>query len=500
MGTGCSKSATENIVGNETPPKTEARANNAGGEKERMRISESESVSAGEDVAGEAQDELGFPKSLGPPKPFAADAPASPEYLARFGESESIVLENPNTILFVGGRYVDAPHAVQSRGLGVFVNNELVFKVPWPSGHYVAERPQLPDHIDANSTFDDLGRGRLPQDNWCHNIHFYLTSHVPPEEITTQLLEAYRQLPFVVSVTPEDLAARPVTNDDFGGGRQKPGYVMNTTSGESRRLVPGAFRWEPPAPKQLVQKWMTDFATQHAENIARDGWIIYGKHSRRTITPDSPRWWYLPTVVEVLDSKSDRYNKIRKLWALLRQEFPGRDEPEPDHHASQLFAEMVDSYQPSPQLRKRVAAIRADWERRGRTPDIPELPRDEPQAPSIEEREAARQRVTPENEFRKDLKATVDQIVRMLEEGDFETYLMEYQHPSRRPETDNDLQRKIEARRANVELSLMWFRRMQNQTPWMSDDGRSAVFSLFAVGEFTGFKFTKIGEFWYYGG
>jgi hypothetical protein len=56
----------------------------------------------------------------------------------------------------------------------------------------------------------------------------------------------------------------------------------------------------------------------------------------------------------------------------------------------------------------------------------------------------------------------------------------------------------VQDAKMNREIRLRWFRRMRDQTPWLSPDGTTAIFTLFAGSDYLEFRFRKLGLFWYY--
>jgi hypothetical protein len=133
----------------------------------------------------------------------AATATPAADLRVVFGVKEGSPVKSG--FLFIDGAYVEAPYVVSRRGGTVLVNNRQVkvLVTTWPSPLVVDTDPGTPPGLTKDSSFNDLDFPDRPGDSWDRKKRRWLTSHLPPEEAKSRIIEYYRSLPFVKSAEIE---------------------------------------------------------------------------------------------------------------------------------------------------------------------------------------------------------------------------------------------------------------------------------------------------------
>jgi len=114
-----------------------------------------------------------------------------------FHTSESIV---DNGFVFWDGKYLEAPYEIERRGLGVFINGEIIVRpLEWPVKEYDGdEDPKIPSEINSESSIND----EIVND-YLMKKHAYLRKHNAIDEERQIMEEVIKKLPFVTEVKPD---------------------------------------------------------------------------------------------------------------------------------------------------------------------------------------------------------------------------------------------------------------------------------------------------------
>jgi len=132
--------------------------------------------------------------------PFVfSEEPRSADQLKKFGETVGKPVESG--FVFVDGRYINAPYRVCRRGLRILISDTPIAEwkqrpLPDEEQKAASDDPGMPKGISEKSSWDDyckLGHGALK--------YRYLEQHFGSDGAMPRMLEYYRQLPFVKSVT-----------------------------------------------------------------------------------------------------------------------------------------------------------------------------------------------------------------------------------------------------------------------------------------------------------
>jgi hypothetical protein len=107
-------------------------------------------------------------------------------------------------LVFLDGRYLDAPYTVSRRGTGIYINDaHLRDYGRWPPFKFdeVAEDPGVPPGLTKDSSFDDM---KIPgkTDAWNCRKFRWLMAHYALDEARRRYMEYVKSLPFVKNVGP----------------------------------------------------------------------------------------------------------------------------------------------------------------------------------------------------------------------------------------------------------------------------------------------------------
>ncbi|HUT61866.1 MAG TPA: hypothetical protein VNA25_28855, partial [Phycisphaerae bacterium] len=298
--------------------------------------------------------------------------------------------------VFIDGRYVEAPYRISRRGRQVLINDIMVYQWPeWPlMDRHVKEDPgPPPKEYEALTSFADIIDSKDWLNSHLYRKRRYLYEHFPKEEADKQLMEYYRQCPFVASarLVPEEGPVRIVTKN-----------------GEAENINLG------PPPPGTIGHW--DFGAKDVLRELKERRTTYESFLSLNkilfIFSDQQDAWFWPPdaerdirmMVEVLRSNRSEAEKMELL---------GRMEILPSPNAGKFlhpaFADLaaksrgryetlIRNFQPSAQLNERIAALVKKPGVKPRTlKDLPEeIPWDRMQRLAEEKRK--KEQASPQNE------------------------------------------------------------------------------------------------------
>ncbi len=230
---------------------------------------------------------------------------ADPDMEARFGTVRVEVPGAATGIVFVGGRYMDAPYQLERRGLAIYLNDLEVERVEWPSRFYRRDDPPLPPGIDRDSQLADIR-------DWLFQKPSYYRSHFPPLDAIRKSLEAYHALPCVehINVSPSDV-------------REGPSYwvIITLRSGETFEIVLMPIDRRP-LPEEDVKRALKKRMEYWTQRLERDA--IFVHVGQRLGFPTSCS---APEIVAVLKGDQSPDEKAAALMPLF-QHFSNRSDLE----------------------------------------------------------------------------------------------------------------------------------------------------------------------------
>ena len=145
-------------------------------------------------------------RAFGQARAGRSDGPTAQE-LTEFGESVGQPVDGG--FVFFDGRYVDAPYVVSNRGLDLYVNEFHVGTLGmWPPVNWGSKKPDMPDGLTRQSTFEDLAIPDRPGDSLDRQMVRWLRRHYNDHEAKRRVTEFFKSLPFVKDVEP-DLSLSP---------------------------------------------------------------------------------------------------------------------------------------------------------------------------------------------------------------------------------------------------------------------------------------------------
>jgi len=129
-------------------------------------------------------------------------------YIEEFGVTTGTPIEAG--FFFYDGQYIDAPYKVESKGLGVFVNDLLVWRMPiseWPIRFpSITEDPGFFPNVTTltkDTTYEEFEELNRKIGDPIGLKYTYLLQHFPFDEAVEKLVEYYAALPFVQEVMVE---------------------------------------------------------------------------------------------------------------------------------------------------------------------------------------------------------------------------------------------------------------------------------------------------------
>lgn len=427
-------------------------------------------------------------KNPSPPSDsFSTESIASSENVRRFGERRWRELSGSNTLLFVDGKYIGNPIVVSVRGLGVYLNDELVDYVEWPGKNFLDQMPAPPDHIDASSTPNDLMSGVRIKESWPYLVNCWIVSaHKSREDQERAFLETYRLLPFVretkVIEIPQDLTD-PAS---FGPRRE----MRFTTNDGTHYTIPRWFYGKPPSPAQDVSELLDSKARRYFDLISTGGLIafingncvnpVYQKHRFvMTFAPRSEAFWILPEVIEAVENRKQAPNIFRQLRPRLKST-PGFRQ---QHEC--LFDQWAKSFEGTPQLNKKLTQIKGNRPEGSYTlaqphqpdqlsPTVDNLPTDSSEVPAG---------------LPKELNEAINDMIALLEQRKFPEFVEKYIRPEYRrlykyegnEELDETSHYDFNAQPKLLEMYIKNLQTIRNLTPVVVNDNE-AVFTFWHQG------------------
>ena len=425
-------------------------------------------------------------KTLPPSDPFSLASVSSPENIRRFGERRWREQSGANSLVFVDGRYINTPVIVSVRGLGIYLNDELVDYVEWPGTEYLDRMPDLPAHIDASSTPNDLMMGVRLKDSWPYLINRWIVStHKTREDQERAFLETYRLLPFVretkVTEIPQDL-----TDPTSFGPRREMSF---TTIDGTQYKIPRRIHGNPPTPSQDVADLLDSKARRYYELISTGGCIafinggcvnpVYQKHRFvMSFAPRSEAFWFLPEVIQAVDNR-DQVPKIVEQMSLRLTSTSGFRQ---QHEC--LFDQWANSFSGTSQLKDKLVQIK-QLRPKGAY-DLAEPQQQDVPTPTDNQR--TKQSENPVG-LPKDLNESIDAMLTLLEGRKFREFVEGYVRPEYRrlykyegnKELDQSTHYDFDAQPELVEMYIKNLNAIRNLTPVIVDDDE-AVFTFWHQG------------------
>ena len=251
----------------------------------------------------------------------------------RLGTRSVHIPGDPMKVIFIEGRYIDAPYHLMRRGLAIYVNGIEVERVEWLNRYYVAEDPPLPEGLNADSRLAEI-------EPWMCKKAGYYRSHFPPEEAVQKAIEAFRGLPCV-----KQAGLQLPSGDDV-----ITRLHVELRSGETIDWANEAVDLRPRR-EETVRRWLEWSMEQWQESLDAPG-LLYHAHGQLYGYPSrSLTWSALPEIVAVL--KSNRSPKEKA--ASLQPFFPDRFS---DAEQLQRFLKpLLADFHGSPQLDTRIELI-----------------------------------------------------------------------------------------------------------------------------------------------
>lgn len=103
--------------------------------------------------------------------------------------------------VFYDGEYIEAPYIVSRKGLSIYINDKLISYCdvyPKRKKYTIDEDPGFPEGVTSNSTEDEISKHLTKKET-------YLLDNYTEDEARTKMLEYYRQLPCIESVTSDTI-------------------------------------------------------------------------------------------------------------------------------------------------------------------------------------------------------------------------------------------------------------------------------------------------------
>lgn len=435
-------------------------------------------------------DPYGFPNWMGPPGDIDPTDPQNRELVRRFGSIRGPLIAEDRMILFWSGNYIDAPYQLETRGLAVLINGFEFSRGYWNGVGFIVDEPSMPNNIVATSRFNDLARGRHPSEIWPERMERYLMGSSTDKTLRRDVIEAYTRLPFVEVASivriddpeswnkdgkEERLNVRTKTGDEYL--LSVPSHLEHL---ERRDSVMASLRTS----LDYVKEWKIGKYHFLMQSESNPYWTI-------SLSPADECYWYIPTLIDVLESNSSPTNKVRKLRALLK-----------GHVAlaewTPILEEVVRSYRGSPQLQARVSVIRKAHNQRGEIPVIPRLPVDSPETEPVSGNETVvvggRQRPTTVSE-------AVELSLKLLEADRIDDFIELIVDPvivANQKRESRGLESFVKWIRKNRLKTIASLKVAREQRPWFSKDEREAILSVYVPnGDLSVQRYRKYGNCWY---
>ncbi len=270
-----------------------------------------------------------------------SDADADPDMEARFGTSAVDVPGTATGVIFINGRYIDAPYRVVRRGLAIYVNDIRVERLQWPSRYYQRDDPPLPPGIDRDSQLADIK-------DWMHLKARYHYSHFGPSDAVQRTVDAYRAMPCIrrVELLMPDGISRFGTN-----------MKIELWSGEVYEVAVELIDLRP-TPEHVVERTLERYM-EYWQGLARTRGLLYHTRGLQLIYPNhSATWFALPEIVAILRTDQPPEQKAAALHPFFAGQFS-----DPEQLRLSLKPLLTD-FEGTPQLDARLENIRKEREAR----------------------------------------------------------------------------------------------------------------------------------------
>ncbi len=244
--------------------------------------------------------------------------------------------------VFVDGTYLNMPYRVDRVGLGIFINDRLVKRLPrstWPPYDLrVDELPLLPADIDEQSGLEDVKGER-----YLARRLRYIYQHRPKSEQVQEMVDIFKELPFVASAIVRD---GKIVVEDLGGKKENIAI-----------FPPPGTRIPPPQTHAQVLALAEAMRAEVERKLVNGYALIYmGGHCRQYSSERSIKN-RLPYIVHCLQSNDSVATKKQKL----------RDYCMIDYAESSGWSQYLTNFMGTAELQQRVEALGVDidaWERR----------------------------------------------------------------------------------------------------------------------------------------
>jgi len=148
---------------------------------------------------------------------------------SKMGETNGVPINSG--FVFYDGEYIEAPYVVSRKGLSIYINDKLISycKVhPKRKKYTIDEDPGLPEGVTSTTTENEICKHLAKKQTYLFDVY-------AENEARTKMLEYYRQLPCIESVTP---------NTKFVGNSH---FDLKYNNGEIIHIgLGGRYAWDEP--------------------------------------------------------------------------------------------------------------------------------------------------------------------------------------------------------------------------------------------------------------
>jgi len=232
-----------------------------------------------------------------------------------------------NGFVFFEGQYLEAPYEVERRGLGVFINDKMVYRpLKWPNEKpSIGTNPAMPKEITSESSiYDEIVKRYL----W--EKQAYLSKHTNSDEEARLIEQAIRDLPFVTDAHIDEKDPH-IIHFATTEGLIISQYLISMRGRE--------VKWDKASVLERIEKRREHFYNALDERGAcfiftsKGGWTRLCKSSIEK---------KLPSMIAILKSQKPAEQKLSEL------------QESPISLPSQTAKELVENFSLSPQLEARL--------------------------------------------------------------------------------------------------------------------------------------------------
>jgi hypothetical protein len=265
-------------------------------------------------------------------------------------------------IVFIDGRYVEAPYTVSRRGRQIFINDILVYQwAEWPlMDRHVREDPgPPPKEYEKLTSFAEIIDSKEWLNSHLYRKRRYLYEHFSKKEADEKMMEYYRQCPFVASArfVPEWGHVEIIT---------KSGMKENVLLTAPPPHTVGHWDFSVQDVIRGLESWLNSYTRSLSEN---DTLFFFGVPFQEYVPELRPTGFYsspwkrpgdLQLMVEILMSARDEAEKIELLG---RMDFlPSPNAVKFLHpvfaakaaKTKEYYEMLIRNFRPSEQLDKRI--------------------------------------------------------------------------------------------------------------------------------------------------